>query len=79
MGKRKEPEHWTVGKWKDIAQYCCKYCPFDSLSAAAIQDHYDKNHKPVPLPQPKVFIPIADRYGNQINQEVREDAENDAD
>lgn len=50
-GEKKKPEHWTVGKWREFAQYCCAYCPFDTLDEESIRDHYLKVHfssQPIP-------------------------------
>lgn len=62
--KPQEPEHWTVGRWHDRPQYCCKYCAFDTLDEASAQAHYDNVHAPPSPPPSPVQIPRYDRFGN---------------
>lgn len=66
MAKKKTPEHWTLGKWGELTQYCCKYCPFDSLDETTIREHYLKVHLPE-SPAPEINVPVTRHIEEQVN------------
>ncbi len=61
-------EQHRVANWGDYPRWQCPHCAFDSVNPDAFRQHL-KGHEPPPPPKQAV-VPIFDRFGNQINQEV---------
>lgn len=66
MTKKKKPEHWTVGEWKGMPQFCCSYCPFDSLDEESIREHYVKVHL-ASQPALPISVPAVDHIEEVVN------------
>ncbi len=60
---------YTLGTWRTLTTYKCRYCPFDSTEEAVTQAHYQERHAPRPRdPQPlqPAGIAIADKSGREV-------------
>lgn len=58
---------YTLGEWKGLPQYRCKFCAFDTLNEPKILEHYASRHAPKPEPKPTPLIQSFDRWGNPLN------------
>ena len=58
-------DYFSVGKWKNLKQYKCNLCAFDSLDENSIKAHIIEQHMPKP-PKPKVEVKLLDRFGREV-------------
>ena len=58
-------DYYSVGEWKNLKQYKCNLCPFDSLNEKSIKGHVIERHMPKP-PKSEVKVAITDRFGREI-------------
>lgn len=68
--EKKEPKlpYW-IGKWKELDNYQCKFCPYSILDKDKAEEHYQTRHAPPP-PQPQPSGPVLfDRFGNVVEKE----------
>ena len=56
---------WTMGRWGDMPQWRCAFCPFDTLDGEAVMlAHWQAEHAPpAPVVAPPI-IQVYDRWGN---------------
>ena len=42
------PQHYTVGKWKDLDHYQCSHCPWSTLNEEEMIKHVAEEHLKMP-------------------------------
>lgn len=77
--KAKEAVEWELGEWKGLPQWRCSLCPWDTLvGEEAMLKHIADVHTPKPPRKVVQWLPLVDRYGNQmvVEKEVEDDGAN---